>query len=211
MTAKEEILQKIRSAVSTSAPASDYSSIPRDYPQRGTLDEAGRLRLFEDRLLDYDAVVYQCSKPEIRQTIQKAAANRGKHSLVIPEEFPREHRPDSLQFRTDALLSYGELDRSEGVLTGCALAIAVTGTIVLRHSRSEGRRALTLIPDYHLCIVYTAQIVETVVEGVRQMAAFGNFPLTTISGPSATSDIEMTRVKGVHGPRFLDVILVVSE
>ena len=84
----------------------------------------------------------------------------------------------------------------------------MTGTIVLRHSPDEGRRALTLIPDYHLCVVFANQVLETVSQGIREMANFGSAPLTTISGPSATSDIEMTRIKGVHGPRTLDVILV---
>jgi L-lactate dehydrogenase complex protein LldG len=94
-------------------------------------------------------------------------------------------------------------------LTDCAVAIASTGTIVLRHSAGEARRALSLIPDYHLCVVFAAQIVETVPEGIDQMKTFSHIPITTIAGPSATSDIEMTRVNGVHGPRILDVILVV--
>jgi L-lactate dehydrogenase complex protein LldG len=100
------------------------------------------------------------------------------------------------------------VDASEGVLTDCALAIATTGTIVLRHSAGEARRALSLIPDYHLCVVQASQVVETVPEGIQQMKAFANIPITTIAGPSATADIEMIRVKGVHGPRMLDVILV---
>jgi L-lactate dehydrogenase complex protein LldG len=94
------------------------------------------------------------------------------------------------------------------VLTDCALAIAMTGTIVLRHSAGEARRALSLIPDYHLCVVFAGQVVETVPEGVMQMKAFAHLPITTIAGPSATADIEMIRVQGVHGPRTLDVILV---
>ena len=95
------------------------------------------------------------------------------------------------------------------MLTTCALAIAISGTIVLRHSPTEGRRALTLISDYHLCIVESSQVVETVPEGIRALAS-PTEPITTISGPSATADIEMTRIKGVHGPRTLDVILVVD-
>jgi L-lactate dehydrogenase complex protein LldG len=94
------------------------------------------------------------------------------------------------------------------VITGCALAIAETGTIVLRHSPEDGGRALTLLPDYHLCIVRSSQVVASVPDGIRLAAEFATSPITTISGPSATSDIEMTRVKGVHGPRVLDVIVV---
>jgi len=105
-------------------------------------------------------------------------------------------------------LSYEEIDRAEGVITGCVAAIAFTGTIILRHSLADGRRALTLIPDYHLCIVSTSQVVETVPEGFAMLKGMETMPLTTVSGPSATADIEMNRVKGVHGPRFLDVILV---
>jgi L-lactate dehydrogenase complex protein LldG len=90
------------------------------------------------------------------------------------------------------------------------VAVALTGTIMLRHSTGEGRRALTLIPDYHLCVVHADQVVETVPEGIRKINAFADVPITTISGPSATSDIEMTRIKGVDGPRVMDVILVMN-
>jgi L-lactate dehydrogenase complex protein LldG len=128
--------------------------------------------------------------------------------LLAPPGIPEHWLPYHIEFTADDNLPYDVLDRSEGVLTGCALAIARTGTIVLRHSSEEGRRALTLIPDYHLCVVYGRQVVETVPEAIREMLDFGTAPITTISGPSATSDIEMTRVKGVHGPRTLDVILV---
>jgi L-lactate dehydrogenase complex protein LldG len=148
---------------------------------------------------------------DLPQTIARALAARNKHSMMIPVNLPKQWMPESISFRKDDGLRCDELDNAEGVLTGCALAIAATGTIVLCHSAGEGRRALTLIPDYHLCIVLSNQVVETVVEGVRAMTAFGKMPLTTISGPSATSDIEMTRIQGVHGPRILDVILVFDE
>jgi L-lactate dehydrogenase complex protein LldG len=172
------------------------------------LDPAGRTQLFRDRLLDYGAGVYECPETELPNTIGDAVSARKKQSLLIPPGLSRAWLPAALPVRTDEGLSYDELDRAEGVLTGCAIAIATTGTIVLRHSHNDGRRALTLIPDYHLCVVFAGQIVETVVEGVRAMSTFGRLPLTTISGPSATADIEMTRIKGVHGPRLLDVIIV---
>jgi L-lactate dehydrogenase complex protein LldG len=133
---------------------------------------------------------------------------RGKQTLLLAPGFPEEWLPASHSFVRDNGLSYVEIDRSEGVLTACALAVALSGTIVLRHSSAEGRRALSLIPDYHLCLVFEDQIVETVPEALRVMDSFATVPVTTISGPSATSDIEMTRIKGVHGPRVLDVILV---
>lgn len=206
--AKGEILDKIRKAVGASAVAPDYARIPRQYRQAGVLDSEGRVSLFCERLRDYDVVVYQCLENEIAKAIGDAAQARGKHSLLVPNGFPEQLLPKSLHFLTGEDFSYAELDRSEGVLTGCALAIAITGTIVLSHRRREAaRRALTLIPDYHLCLVYADQILETVAEGIRAMANLGKAPVTTISGPSGTSDIEMTRIKGVHGPRFLDVIV----
>lgn len=206
-TARDEIFRNIRAALAGSPPAPDYASLPRHYQQSGTLDLNERIALFADRLHDYNAGVYRCSGQDLKQAIGETLQNRGKRSILVPRGFPREDLPSSLEFRIDEDLSYAELDRSEGALTGCLLAIARTGTIVLRHTPDEGRRALTLLPDYHLCVVDCNQIVETVVEGIRAIAHFPRAPLTTISGPSATSDIEMIRIAGVHGPRILDVII----
>jgi L-lactate dehydrogenase complex protein LldG len=133
---------------------------------------------------------------------------RGKRSMLIPPGFPAAWLPAGFDFIRDRSLDYDTIDRSEGALTACAAAISMTGTIILSHSEMEGRRALTLIPDYHLCVVRADQIVETVPEGIRRLRELQTRPITTISGPSATADIEMTRIKGVHGPRTLDVILV---
>ncbi|MBV9008353.1 MAG: LUD domain-containing protein [Verrucomicrobia bacterium] len=169
-----------------------------------------QLRLFTERLHDYGAVVYHCAERDIRDTVAQVLAVRGKHGLIVPAGISKEWLPDAFLFVRDEALNYDDIDRSEGVLTGCAVAIALTGTVVLRHSAAEGRRAITLVPDYHLCIVRAGQVVETVPEGIREMAKYSGAPLTTISGPSATSDIEMTRIKGVHGPRTLDVIVAVD-
>lgn len=204
MTAKETILQRVRAAI---APAQDYPAIPRSYRQSGPPE----LDLFEERLRDYGVRVYHCAPDAIRQAIADALSQAGKQSVLIPLGFPLDLLPSSVAFVRDNVLSYDDLDRSEGVLTLCAAAIAETGTIVLRHNQAEGRRALTLIPDYHLCVVLAEQVVATVPEGIRLAATFGNAPLTTIAGPSATSDIEMTRVKGVHGPRTLEVILAAAR
>ena len=160
-----------------------------------------------DRLHDYGATVFHASDGEIPHAVASALKARAKASLLIPRDLPRVWLPDGFQFFREGP-NYHEVDASEGVLTDCALAIASTGSIVLRHSAGEARRALSLIPDYHLCVVLLGQIVETVPEGIQQMKAFATLPITTIAGPSATADIEMTRVKGVHGPRTLDVILV---
>jgi L-lactate dehydrogenase complex protein LldG len=120
---------------------------------------------------------------------------------------PREWLPPALAAVEDAGLSHADLDAVDGVLTGCSLAIANTGTIVLRHTAAEGRRAVTLVPDYHLCVVFAGQVVQTVPEAIARLGAQALELVTTISGPSATADIEMTRIRGVHGPRTLDVIV----
>lgn len=213
-SAKEEILARLRKALADAGHrmpedrAREYEALPRLYRQIGEMELPARLALLEERLHDYNAVVYRCGDAQIADTVARALEARGKRGLVIPAGLPGQWLPQGFEFIRDESLSYDELDRCEGVLTGCAAAIAFTGTIVLRHGPGDPRRALTLIPDYHLCIVKAEQVVETVPEGLRRVNEFRTSPLTTISGPSATSDIEMTRVKGVHGPRTLDVVLV---
>ena len=209
-TAMAGILAKVRQAVGDNSATreSEYSAIPRGYIRRGKSGKEDILSLLAGRLRDYDAGVYRCAANEIAQTVAAAMTVRGKTGLLRPEHIPREWLPESHNFPSADGLSYQEMDRSDGVITGCAAAIAFTGTIILSHGPGDGRRALTLIPDYHLCIVFADQVVETVPEGLARLQDMKTLPLTTVSGPSATADIEMTRVKGVHGPRFLDVILV---
>jgi L-lactate dehydrogenase complex protein LldG len=208
-TAREDILGKIRHAGESAEVTrnGDYAAIRREYRQAGALDREQRLRLFADRLRDYEATVYHCTSDRIAETIAEALVVRGKRRLVIAEKLPKVWLPEGFDFVPGDRLTYEELDASDGVLTGCAAAVAATGTIVLEHSPGQGWRRLTLIPDYHLCVVFTNQVLETVPQAIRKVAASAS-PITTISGPSATSDIEMTRVKGVHGPRYFDVILV---
>jgi L-lactate dehydrogenase complex protein LldG len=210
--AKTEILDKIRHAIGPrpESRVADYAAIPRRYRQSAELTRAELLDLLEQRLRDYGAGVSRAARADLPAAIARAAQARGKTRLLIPAALPSEWLPDSLEFAPAESSGYDVLDRSEGALTACAAAIAQTGSIVLRHSAAEGRRALTLVPDYHLCIVFADQVVETVPEAMRLMHAAGAALLTTIAGPSATADIEMTRVQGVHGPRTLDVILVES-
>lgn len=208
--ARQAILARIRNAKEThdGDRQQDYQALHRDYVQTSTLPLGACLDLFVDRLRDYGADVHQCAEQQISEAVRDAMAKRRMSELLVPRDLPASWLPDGFRFIPDSELEYGEIDASQGVLTRCAIAIAITGTIVLRHSAGEGRRALTLIPDYHLCVVFASQVVETVPQGIREMGNFNAAPLTTISGPSATADIEMTRIKGVHGPRTLDVILV---
>jgi L-lactate dehydrogenase complex protein LldG len=215
-TARSLILGRIRDAVAGAAAngerresaAAEHARIDRAYKQGPSLPRDACLELFIDRLKHYQVAVHLCSHGEIAGTIAVMVAARGKSRLIVPADIDPAWVPNAAGFVRDEGLGYRALDLSEGVLTACSLGIATTGTIVLRHGPGEGRRALTLIPDYHLCVVLADQVVETVPEAFRSLAASRAGLATTISGPSATADIEMTRVRGVHGPRTLDVIVV---
>lgn len=211
--AKEEILARIR----TSNPSAnddmrliqEWMGIPRPFRKKGSLELEDRLQMLEDRIRDYGGGVHHAaSEAELAQAIGAAIAARGKRKMVVPPAFPQGWLPTGIEISKDEQLSYADLDRCDGVITGCTLAIAWTGTIVLQSGPLEGRRALTLVPDYHVCIVRTDQIVEFVPEALEKLRPFAARPITFFSGPSATSDIEMTRIKGVHGPRVLDAIIL---
>lgn len=208
--AREAILKRVRSALGPITDTeNDYNAIPRAYTRAGVLDAAARLDLFEERLLEYDGGVYRVQVGELASTIAHVLALRGKRRIAIPRGLPPSWLPDGFSFETADDLSAAELDTFDGILTGCTVAIALTGSIVLQNAAAQGPRKLSLVPDYHLCILYADQIVETVSEAMDRLAPTAALPTTFISGPSATADIEMTRVKGVHGPRFLDAILVI--
>lgn len=207
--AKQAILGRIRSAIGErpAGRAAGYAAIRREYSVKASLERDACLTLFTERLTDYGVTVYRCGRAGLAAAVAQAAQARGKRRLLAPAGIPSDWLPSGVEFIADKPFTHAELDAAEGTLTGCSGAIAVTGSIVLTHGPAEGRRALTLVPDYHLCIVFEEQVVETVPESIRRMSAEGASLITTISGPSATADIEMTRVKGVHGPRTLDVIL----
>lgn len=209
MSARAAILAKVRQSVGDNSALreAEYAAIPREYRRQGAAGATSVLELLANRLRDYDAHVYHCAGHEIAQTVATALSDRGKTGLLRPEQLPQAWLPSGYDFAVVNGMPYHEIDRGQGVITGCVVAIAFTGTIILRHGAENGRRALTLIPDYHLCVVHADQVVETVSEGLAHLRGMETTPLTTISGPSATADIEMSRVKGVHGPRFLDVIL----
>ena len=213
VSSKEQVLGRIRSALREPGGdrAAEYAAIARGYQQAGVLDAAARLELFQSRLHDYGVHVAQCGGAGVAQAIAERLREHGKRGLLASPGFPQEWLPDGFEFDWTQKLDYQAIDASEGVVTTCAAAIAVTGTIVLQDlAPGQGARALSLIPDYHLCVVNIDQLVETAPEAIQAIDAAGIRTLTTISGPSATSDIEMTRVRGVHGPRTLEVIIRIA-
>jgi L-lactate dehydrogenase complex protein LldG len=197
--AKAEILARIGRALADRPGPVEPS---RGYQQAGTVRPEDPVALFAERVADYQAVVTRCSRSEVVSVIREAVGSRTR--MVVPPGFPPEWSLPWLVPDAPAL-SVDELDQVDGVLTTCALAIAETGTIVLDAGPGQGRRVLTLVPDYHLVIVRAEQIVASVPDAVAALDPLR--PLTWISGPSATSDIELSRVEGVHGPRRLQVVI----
>jgi L-lactate dehydrogenase complex protein LldG len=206
--ARGTILARIRSATASGDDASAFAAIPRKYRRAGSLNAEARLHLFVDRLHDYDANVVETSADALPRTIASVLNSHAQKNVIVADGLPTDLLPDGFAFRTERDASVDDLNHCDGILTLCTVAIASTGTIVLTHGPGEGARRLTLLPDRHLCIVRADQIVETVPEAFDRLVRFATHPLTFISGPSATADIEMTRIRGVHGPRFLDVALV---
>jgi L-lactate dehydrogenase complex protein LldG len=212
--ARAEILARIQSAnrrVSGAAqpkpPDFSWEALPRSYVRKESLQPEEILRLLEERLTDYGARVFHAKQEELPGMIEHILSNRQKERILLPAGVSPQWLPRSVTFQQDDDLSSFELNVYEGVLTSATLAIAATGTIILQNSAGQGRRALSLVPDYHLCIVLAEQVVESVPEAFERLAPTSTRSTTFISGPSATADIEMTRIQGVHGPRFLDVVL----
>jgi L-lactate dehydrogenase complex protein LldG len=203
VNARDEILQRLRDAL---GPEPVAPAVPRDYRTADDTTVAERLDVFIDRLLDYRAEVTRCAPGDVGKAVAGALVGAGR--LVTPPDVPEgwlSSYPGVVVADHD--LSVADLDEADAVLTGCAVAIAETGTIVLDAGAGQGRRALSLVPDCHVCVVAADQVVGTVPAGIGRLT--GTRPLTFISGPSATSDIELNRVEGVHGPRRLHVVLVV--
>jgi len=217
LTAKEEILSRIRTALPGLAQgiALSHARISRHYDRIGKLDRTACLELFIDRLVDYDTEIVQIeSEAAIAPAITDILHHANEERVIVPQEFPIAWMPAGLSIAIDSNLSTDEgflsidkIDHAQAVITTCEAAIASTGTIILVHEGAQGRRALTLLPDHHICLVRREQVFELVPEALQAIATKGMQPITTISGPSATSDIEMTRIRGVHGPRRLTVIL----
>jgi L-lactate dehydrogenase complex protein LldG len=191
VSAKDDILAAIREAG-----ASRHVEVPREYRQAGAV--AADVELFAERVAEYRANVHRVSSAELDGKLRELARGR----VGIPVGFPYEGAIE------DNGLSVAELDALDTVITGCALAIADTGTIVLDGGFRSGRRALTLVPDHHVCVVEANQVVASVPDAIAKLDPRN--PITLVSGPSATSDIELDRVEGVHGPRDLDVVIVTA-
>ena len=204
MSARSEILDRVRRALAD-RPATPLPA--RDYRGPGGLTVEDPVALLSERLIDYRAGVHRCDTGEIADAVAQLLTERGVNRVVAPDGFPTSWLAASSVevVSDDPPLTAAQLDRIDGVLTTCALAIALTGTIVLDAGPGQGRRALTLVPDYHLVVLRAEQIVAGVPDAIA--AVDPARPLTWISGPSATSDIELERVEGVHGPRTLDVLI----
>jgi len=205
-TAKDIMLDRIRKGI---ANAPEHSPIPHDFRERDERDRAAILEDFIDRLVDYKAIVTRTNDTDLPQAIVDACQQQGITQIVIPADLPASWIPANVTvLKDDPPLTFADLDESSAVLTGCAIAIAQTGTIILDGGATQGRRVLSLIPDRHLCVVRAEQVVGLVPEAIARLTKWAIHPITLISGPSATSDIELSRVEGVHGPRTLHVFVV---
>jgi L-lactate dehydrogenase complex protein LldG len=228
---RKKVLERIRAATAESASrngaatadkASDaHTDIPRDYLRRGDMTVSARHERFVERLKEYDAEVVECAPDGLAAAIAAQLAASGRRRFVAPEGLPADWLAPGFEWKIDRNLEIRDVEQADGVVTACFCGVADSGTIVLHHGPAEGRRIITLLPDWHLCVVRASQVVETLPEYFDKCASRDQrsenrdqgaeaLPklVTWISGPSATADIEMTRIKGVHGPRFLNVILV---
>lgn len=210
--ARTSILSEIRSANGQTTDVTraelDYAQIPRTYTQHSTLSRDEAQALLTERLVDYNANVVPCTADEVPSAIRNALQQHSAHRILVPEDLPTHLLPDGFETTPDCNLSPTELDRFDAAVTLGALAIAETGTIILEGVAGQGRRAATLVPDVHICVLNVEDIVTTVPEAFGRLASASTLPLTFFSGPSATADIEMTRIKGVHGPRHIHILLL---
>jgi len=208
VTARDEVLDRIRGAL---GPTPAIPDVPRAYRGAGASDAEGVVELFCERLTEYQATVTRLAWADLGVTVARLAEERGARRIAVPPRGP-DVPPGLEMIVDDPPLSPRALDQVDGVLTGCALAIAETGTIVLDGGARSGRRALTLLPDWHVCVVDESSVVAGVPDAIAALApaATEGRPITLVSGPSATSDIELERVEGVHGPRTLDVLVLAA-
>ncbi|MEW1682224.1 lactate utilization protein C [Streptomyces sp. NPDC093594] len=209
MNSRDRILGRVRRALADVPPGED-TPVERDYlREHGERTAEETVDLLADNLTDYRAVVHRTDSEELPYVIMRLLAERGPRYVLVPPGLPPEwmSAADPTRVHDRAVGTARELDKVESVVTGCAVAIAETGTIVLDGSPDQGRRRISLVPDHHICVVRVPdQVVASVPQALERLDP--TRPLTWISGPSATSDIELDRVEGVHGPRTLEVVLV---
>jgi L-lactate dehydrogenase complex protein LldG len=224
--ARTQVLQSIRSALS----GATQGDIPRNYRTEDERDRDAIVNEFAERVAEYRATVHRVGENEIAEVVERIAAEANARRIGIPADLPEGWRPAapaaartradageaadgadrrSFELVVDDSLPVPELDRLDGALTGCALGVAQVGAFVLDGGVGQGRRALSLVPDLHICVVREDQVVGLVPEAIRRLeeSVAARRPLTFVAGPSATSDIELDRVEGVHGPRVLHVIV----
>jgi L-lactate dehydrogenase complex protein LldG len=202
-------LDSIRAAIG----AEDPVVVPRNYRRQDDSARPDLVARFVERAGEYGARVQRIEPDGIGAAVTDICKTQGAARIGVPADLPEAWRPLGVTAVADSHLTPSELDALDGALTGSAVAIAETGTFVLDGGAAQGRRALTLVPDLHICVVYENQIVGLVPEATEELSASvrAGRPLTFVSGPSATSDIELDRVAGVHGPRRLEVLVVTDR
>jgi L-lactate dehydrogenase complex protein LldF len=204
--ARTDVLRRIRSALEGATPR----DVPRGYRTEDARERDEIVDLFAERVAEYQATVHRVREAEVADAIARIATEAGAGRIGVPVDLPKEWRSvNGVELVEDASLSVEQLDGLDGAVTGCAAAIAEVGAFVLDSGPGQGRRALSLVPDLHICVVRDDQVVGFVPEAVRVLeeAVAAGRPLTFVAGPSATSDIELDRVEGVHGPRVLHVVV----
>ncbi|MET7929338.1 lactate utilization protein C [Streptomyces sp. NPDC005349] len=218
MSSRDTILGRVRRALGEAprgdAQTSYETAVDRQYRrEHGSRTTEETVDLLAENLADYRAIVHRCQdEEELPYLITRLLAARGPQYVLVPPGLPPEwmSAADPTRVHDRAVSTTHDLDKAGSVVTGCAVAVAETGTIVLDGSPDQGRRRITLIPDHHICVVRVPdQVVSSVPQALERLDP--TRPLTWISGPSATSDIELDRVEGVHGPRTLEVVLVSGE
>ncbi|KUM88123.1 MULTISPECIES: LutC/YkgG family protein [Streptomyces] len=211
MSSRERILGRVRRALADT-PGED-APIERAYlREHGDRGVEETVELLAENLADYRAIVHRCTSADLPATLAGMLAARGAKTVLVPPGLEPAWLADAgtEQVPDRAGSTPHELDRIDSVVTACAVAVAETGTIVLDGGPDQGRRRITLVPDHHICVVRVPdQVVSSVPQALERLDPVR--PLTWISGPSATSDIELDRVEGVHGPRTLEVVLVDSQ
>jgi L-lactate dehydrogenase complex protein LldF len=206
-SARDTVLARIRAAVAGAAPADGR---PRGYRTQDSRPREEIVALFAERVAEYRATVRRIGEDGVAALVASICAEHGVGRLGVAPGAPPAWHPEGVELVDDEGLTAAELDTLGGALTGCAVAIAETGSFVLDGGPGQGRRALSLVPDLHVCVVREDQVVGLVPEAVERLerSVRDGRPLTFVSGPSATSDIELNRVEGVHGPRILHLLLV---